>query len=153
MDIDLILAQLEAVRATGSGRWIARCPAHNDRSPSLSIREGVRAILIKCWAGCPLGRICSSLGILVRDLFYDSDFSLNHSDIQRQQLERIQRRQRERKAWLVKGLTIDARREADKLLRSARNIDISPWNEEKLDKAISSICDALTLLSQEDEEA
>jgi putative DNA primase/helicase len=32
--------------------WTCRCPAHNDRSPSLSIRDGDRSLVVKCWAGC-----------------------------------------------------------------------------------------------------
>lgn len=43
------------------GRWsgdtaICRCPAHDDRTPSLSIRQGDRGILVTCHAGCD-GRI------------------------------------------------------------------------------------------------
>jgi hypothetical protein len=34
-----LLDHLERVKQTGPGRWIARCPAHEDRSPSLSVRE------------------------------------------------------------------------------------------------------------------
>ena len=39
------------------GRWDGhsgqcRCPAHEDRNPSLSVRLGERAILFKCFAGC-----------------------------------------------------------------------------------------------------
>ena len=51
-----------AVRATQiveslGGRWSGsrgecRCPAHDDRSPSLSVRLGSKAILFKCFAGC-----------------------------------------------------------------------------------------------------
>jgi hypothetical protein len=40
-----------------SGRWqggyaMVRCPAHADRTPSLSIRQGERSILVHCFAGC-----------------------------------------------------------------------------------------------------
>lgn len=31
---------------------MCRCPAHDDRSPSLSVRVGDRALLFKCFAGC-----------------------------------------------------------------------------------------------------
>lgn len=31
---------------------MCRCPAHDDRSPSLSVRVGERALLFKCFAGC-----------------------------------------------------------------------------------------------------
>lgn len=51
------------------GRWVARCPAHNDRHPSLRIRRGKHAVLLKCWAGCPLGDILQALGLSTRDLF------------------------------------------------------------------------------------
>ncbi|HVC52759.1 MAG TPA: toprim domain-containing protein [Stellaceae bacterium] len=47
----------EALTARLGGRWHgtygeARCPAHDDRSPSLSIRDGDQAPLLKCHAGC-----------------------------------------------------------------------------------------------------
>lgn len=36
-----------------SGRYgMCRCPAHDDRSPSLSVRVGARSLLFKCFAGC-----------------------------------------------------------------------------------------------------
>jgi hypothetical protein len=39
------------------GKWhggygTARCPVHDDHAPSLSIRDGTRALLVKCHAGC-----------------------------------------------------------------------------------------------------
>jgi hypothetical protein len=37
--VEEFLGDLEKVRRNGAG-WIARCPAHEDRSPSLSVREG-----------------------------------------------------------------------------------------------------------------
>ena len=46
MIADKLVSQLEGVRSTGQDRWIARCPAHDDRSPSLSIREVDDRILI-----------------------------------------------------------------------------------------------------------
>lgn len=50
--------------------WIARCPAHDDRNPSLSIAEGVEGrTLVCCHAGCKTDAICTALGIPVSDLF------------------------------------------------------------------------------------
>ena len=42
---------------TCGGRWsggkgMARCPAHDDRTPSLGVALGRRAILFHCFAGC-----------------------------------------------------------------------------------------------------
>jgi putative DNA primase/helicase len=48
----------EAIAGALSGRkcgggWVARCPAHDDRTPSLSIREISNGkILVRCFAGC-----------------------------------------------------------------------------------------------------
>ena len=38
-------------RWTGSG-GVCRCPAHDDRSPSLSVRVGRTSLLLHCFAGC-----------------------------------------------------------------------------------------------------
>jgi hypothetical protein len=64
-----LLHRLECVRAVRNG-WIARCPAHQDRSPSLSISEGRDGrVLLKCFAGCTLEAICAVLKIRVSELF------------------------------------------------------------------------------------
>jgi hypothetical protein len=45
-----------------SGRsFVCRCPAHEDRSPSLSITEGERAPLLKCFAGCDSRAVIAAL--------------------------------------------------------------------------------------------
>ena len=65
-----LLDRLEGVLERGPGRWIARCPAHEDRRPSLSVREledGM--ILVHDFAGCPTLDICHAIGIEYRDLF------------------------------------------------------------------------------------
>jgi hypothetical protein len=61
--------ELFGARRNG-GSWMARCPAHEDSSPSLSIREGDDGrVLLHCFAGCPTESICSALGIKLSDLF------------------------------------------------------------------------------------
>ena len=56
-------------RQTASG-WSARCPAHDDRNPSLSIGEGDGGTaLLKCHAGCPTEQVAESLGLKTSDLF------------------------------------------------------------------------------------
>jgi hypothetical protein len=67
---DELLSRLDRVRKTGSGRWVACCPAHEDRSPSVSIRElGDGRILLHCFAGCDVAAITAALGIDLADLF------------------------------------------------------------------------------------
>jgi putative DNA primase/helicase len=65
-----IIDLLRGAHRNGSG-WTARCPAHEDRNPSLSVDERDGKILLHCHAGCTLGAICAALGIEVRDLFAD----------------------------------------------------------------------------------
>jgi hypothetical protein len=70
MSADALLARLEGVKATGSGRWIAKCPGHSDRSPSLSIRElSDGRVLIHDFAGCPPGDVLAAVGLDMTDLF------------------------------------------------------------------------------------
>lgn len=69
MTAEEVTARLEAQK-TGPGRWIARCPAHEDRDPSLSVTltpDGT--ILLYCWAGCDTGRVLEAAGLAWRDLF------------------------------------------------------------------------------------
>jgi hypothetical protein len=70
MNMEAILTRLHRLRRSGGG-WSARCPAHADRNPSLSIRECDGRILVHCFAGCSVESICEALQIHVRDLFGD----------------------------------------------------------------------------------
>ena len=64
-----IVQRLGAKRC-GDNKWQARCPAHNDHTPSLSISEGSDGkVLLRCFAGCSVEAITDKLGIKVRDLF------------------------------------------------------------------------------------
>ncbi len=66
---DLLLSKLEGVRKSGGGH-VARCPAHADRSASLSVCEGRDGrALVKCFAGCELLAIVHAVGLEVADLF------------------------------------------------------------------------------------
>jgi hypothetical protein len=71
MRIDELLPRLEGVKRSSRG-FVARCPAHPDRNPSLSVNEGERAILVRCWAGCRFEQIVSALALQASDLFSDS---------------------------------------------------------------------------------
>ena len=41
---------------------MCRCPAHEDRQPSLSVRIGTKALLFKCFAGCDTQDVLRALG-------------------------------------------------------------------------------------------
>ena len=67
-----LIDRLEGVRETGRNRWIAQCPSHEDRSPSLSIRlaDG-DTWLLHCFAGCASTDVIAALGLEFGDLFPD----------------------------------------------------------------------------------
>ena len=70
MSVEKILSCLDKVRRTGSGNWIACCPAHDDRSPSLSICETeIGSVLLHCFAGCPTADVVAAVGLEMSDLF------------------------------------------------------------------------------------
>lgn len=70
---DLLLPRLDGVRKAGRG-WIARCPAHQDRSPSLSITEREDGVLlVHCHGGCSVHDVCAAVGLKVSDLFPRTD--------------------------------------------------------------------------------
>jgi hypothetical protein len=67
-----LLDRLEKVKQTGPGRWVSACPAHDDKSPSLSIRETEDGrILLHDFAGCDVHSVLSALGLSLSDLFPD----------------------------------------------------------------------------------
>ncbi len=72
MMVEDLLSRCDAVRRSGRG-YSARCPAHDDHSPSLSVHEGEAGILLHCWAGCRVDEIAAAMGLRVAELFYDAD--------------------------------------------------------------------------------
>jgi CHC2 zinc finger len=66
-----LLSQLDRVKQTGQSKWLARCPAHNDKSPSLAIKEVGDRILIHCFAGCGVSEVLNAVGLDLADLFPD----------------------------------------------------------------------------------
>jgi hypothetical protein len=65
----LLLSLLEGVRVTGKG-WMARCPAHADKSASLSLATGTDGrCLIHCHAGCGAAAVIAAVGLELADLF------------------------------------------------------------------------------------
>ena len=67
---EVLLAHLDRVKQTGSNRWIACCPAHDDKSPSLSIRETDDGrILIYDFAGCSAADVMAAVSMTLADLY------------------------------------------------------------------------------------
>src|SRR5947209_1384357 len=67
--MERVLERLDRVKRNGDG-WSARCPAHEDRNPSLSVSETADGrVLLRCFAGCGFAAIVAALGLEERDLF------------------------------------------------------------------------------------
>lgn len=63
-----VASALEQHGSKGRGTsW--QCIAHEDRSPSLSLREGEKGVALKCHAGCATEDVVNALGLTMADLF------------------------------------------------------------------------------------
>ena len=68
--VERLLAVLDKVRNRGDSSWMACCPAHNDKNPSLSIKETKDGdVLLHCFAGCGVDDVVAALGLEMSDLF------------------------------------------------------------------------------------
>lgn len=61
---------MQKVRKVGADRWLACCPAHEDKSPSLNVKLGADGtLLVICRSGCDNDAIREALGMEWRDFF------------------------------------------------------------------------------------
>lgn len=68
---NLLLPKLKGIKRKGSAGWVALCPAHDDRAPSLSIDEKDGKVLLHCMAGCSPEAVVGSVGLTLADLMGD----------------------------------------------------------------------------------
>lgn len=67
--VDRVLGRLDGVKHVGSG-WLARCPAHDDQNPSLSLNEGDDGqAVMTCFAGCTFEEILAALDLKTEEAF------------------------------------------------------------------------------------
>ncbi|MDX9973349.1 MAG: DNA primase [FCB group bacterium] len=110
MSAETLLSKLEGVRDRGHGRWLARCPAHEDRSPSLSLREtDDGTVLIRCFAGCGAADIVHAVGLELSDLFP-------------RRTDHHQSPIRQRDRWNPRDLLVLLRREATVVMVAANDL-------------------------------
>jgi hypothetical protein len=67
--IDKLITRLDGVKRTGQGRYIAKCPAHADKFPSLTVTEKEGRVLFHCFAGCEPENVLGSVGLTFVDLY------------------------------------------------------------------------------------
>jgi len=108
----------------------------------------MKAILVKCWAGCHLQDICSALNISVSDLFYDQNISPRA--IRRHHAKRNWEKSKANVEEMARGFQIDVTREAERFLDATVGTDISALDETQLDTLMNSVCDALAVRLEEE---
>jgi hypothetical protein len=70
MTAEKLLDRVDKYKTLGDGRWVAVCPAHADRSPSLHITEKADGmVLIHCKAGCGATEVLDAVSLNYDDLF------------------------------------------------------------------------------------
>jgi hypothetical protein len=140
MTLGEIASRLERVRWRGPDRFVARCPAHDDRSPSLSVRAGDRRILMYCFAGCSVDDICRALGLSRADLCEQP-----RPPHQPAQPGAAPRPRRHRTADLAEDLTI---RSAHRTIAAYTDCDISQWTDAQIDAAMARLAFAYAVLDR-----
>lgn len=153
MTVDGVLDCLDGVRRSGRG-WVARCPVpshgqgRGDRSPSLSVQEGDDGrILVHDFGGCRVDEICTALGLRLTDLFPEQGHAPHQwRESQRRRDAERARQARERRGA---GLCADVLREAERVIRAARGMDIRTLSDAQLDGVLNTIGDAFNLLENE----
>lgn len=142
----LVLSRLDHVDSRGAGRWSARCPAHPDKSPSLSLALGERGVLIRCWAGCALDEIVMALGLTVSDLFYD----------RHRQATRALPKRMERAPFLDTAYSLFIHHSnalwirGQAVLGNAKALDTSAWTDADFNVAMQALAQAYDDLERSD---
>lgn len=80
MSAETLLSRLDKVRRTGPGRWVACCPAHEDKRPSLAVGErDDGGTLVHCFAGCAVHEVVQAVGLSLSDLFPEKRSDETHA--------------------------------------------------------------------------
>jgi hypothetical protein len=70
------LPDLLQAKPAGKDKWKARCPAHADKTPSLTIKRGDNGgWLLHCFGGCDVEEITAAAGIKMTDLFPERPYN------------------------------------------------------------------------------
>ena len=66
--LNTVLSQLDKVQRVGNDKYKALCPAHNDKSPSLAIKDSDGKLLLHCFAGCQTEDVLAAIGLDFNDI-------------------------------------------------------------------------------------
>jgi len=120
--LERVLSCIPGARRNARG-WTARCPAHDDRGPSLSIGTGRDdRVLVRCFAGCSTEAIVAALGLTMAALFAP-DTRQHHVD---RPLRRASRENVE--AFIVREIERQRRFRLDRYTHDTPNVRSSDVN-------------------------
>ena len=75
--LEKILPMLKRVTKSKNG-YMACCPAHDDKNPSLSLkRRDDGGVLFNCFGGCSLEDVLAALGLMTQDIMPDAENQTN----------------------------------------------------------------------------
>lgn len=135
MDIENFVSRLEGVQRTSRG-YRARCPAHQDRTPSLSICETQSRILLHCFAGCVSTDIVSAMGLEMRGLFMDTPIAYGQRPPKPKKLDLVSL------AFQFELAALDHRLRAERVLNATQNFHLHELTDHQLDRILSAVSNA-----------
>lgn len=134
MNASDLVQHLARARRTGPASWSACCPAHEDKSPSLAVRETDDGrILLHCFGGCSADAVVGALGLDMTDLFPPRDNTPGGG------------KTRERRPWRAADLLRLAAHESTTALLVAADLaagrEVSDADRKRLVEATARLCD------------
>ena len=69
--LNTVLSRLDKVQRIGNDRYKALCPSHDDRSPSLAIKDEDGRLLLHCFGGCETSDVLGAIGLDFADIMPD----------------------------------------------------------------------------------
>jgi hypothetical protein len=79
-----------------NGNYLVSCPAHTDDSPSLSLRDGDRGLMVHCFAGCSAAEVYAAIRRKGHKLLEPGDTAPEPA----KGSSEYERRQHDKAAWL-----------------------------------------------------
>lgn len=144
VELSALLERLDSVKPRGAGQWSAKCPAHSDNNPSLSIREGENGrLLLHDFGGCAPHAIVAALGLELRDLFADAPLPRS----QRPPLKMV-RVDRVALAFRFDLAALDHRLRAERIFEAGRKLDAATMTNVEIDRALGFVAQAHADLEQ-----
>lgn len=110
--IENLLSRLEKVKSNGAGKWLACCPAHADKSPSLSLKAETNGkILVYCFGGCTVTEVLGAIGMSSADLMPETLPDKKSKPLSNSQRRKLDKEKADRKA-LEDEQTLEKNRKA-----------------------------------------